>query len=228
MSISTRRVTATQVSNRRSIGGIATRFGVTVLATVTLLAAPGTSEAASSDGATSYCMGESAVSEWWKPVRSPSQIIVNFPTRLATGQTWVRYHVSNSNGQGFATPWYWVTNYGLPGLYGQAYSSGTKYWTRGERLGRLGALRLDRHRTGGLLAAGRAGKVRADSRRLVPADLRAGEQHPLLTWRVGTTSSRRMQSVRTSDTAPVAGSFRNRWTGPAAERSLLGSAVARR
>ena len=130
MSISTRRVTATQVSNRRSIGGIATRFGVTALATVTLLAAPGTSEAASSDGATSYCMGESAVSEWWKPVRSPSQIIVNFPTRLATGQTWVRYHVSNSNGQGFATPWYWVTNYGLPGLYGQAYSSGTKYWTR--------------------------------------------------------------------------------------------------
>ena len=87
MSISTRRVTATQVSNRRSIGGIATRFGAAALATVTLLAAPGTSEAASSDGATSYCMGESAVSERWKPVRSPSQIIVNFPTRLATGQT---------------------------------------------------------------------------------------------------------------------------------------------
>lgn len=90
----------------------------------------GTAGAATLDGASSYCHGDSALTIWAQRGQSTSDIVVNLPTWLATGRTFVRYSVVPDVGSGFTTGYYWADNVGLPGFYGNAFNSASKYWTK--------------------------------------------------------------------------------------------------
>ena len=94
------------------------------------LGGSGTAGAATTDGASAYCHGDSALTVWAQRGRSTSNIVVNLPTWLATGRTFVRYSVVPDVGSGFTTGYYWADNVGLPGLFGHALNSGSKYWTK--------------------------------------------------------------------------------------------------
>jgi len=94
------------------------------------LGTSGTAGAATSDGASAYCHGDSALTVWAQRGQSTSNIVVNLPKWLAAGRTFVRYSVVPDVGSGFTTGYYWADNVGLPGIYGTAFNSGSKYWTK--------------------------------------------------------------------------------------------------
>ena len=115
---------------RRRLG---TALGASLVALALATGAPAPAEAATSDGATSYCQGSSQLDVWASRGNGTWNIIVNLPTTIAVGRTFVRYHVAPTNGvafTAFTSGWYYADRAGLGGMQGPAYTAGTKFWIR--------------------------------------------------------------------------------------------------